>query len=408
MQQLILVVACFGIIPLLSRTKISFGVKLFITMFLVSALNGLTPGMVFDNFLGIFRSPASVEVILVVSIIGIINGLMNKYGIFDKIVSDLSAITKNVKILFIFLPSFIGLLTMPGGAVMSAPFISNLGEQVGMPKPRRAAVNLIFRHSGMYFMPYSGANLLLHAFFPEISIYKFIGMNSIFLFGMWIYAYFLYLHDIPVEKSVPTVPREETFAKIKSLAVNLSPIYICIALNILLGLRFSVCLIASIAIIYFLGPRKGFVKLLFKSIDKNLILAMVAIFFVQQTVLSLDGLIGFFSAMFHSGGYSLLAILLVSVFFGMITGVIMAPFGVILPLVASLGLSENELMAYVYFIFATGFCGYFFSPLHLCQVLTNNHMGVTTCELWKEYRYFVLFTVVFLGVSFFVIRMIFV
>jgi len=417
-KQFFLVAVSFGIIPLLNKTKIHLGAKIFITALVISILNGLAPDVIFGNFLRIFKNTASVEVILVVGIVGIINAIMNEYGLLNKIVSDLSAIIKNARILFILMPALVGFLMVPGGAIMSAPFVMNLGEQVGMPKPRRAAVNLIYRHMSMFIMPYASGNLLVQAFFPEISIYKFIGVNSIFLLAMWIFSYFFYLRDVPVEKADnvdkankvdknASAARKEISAKIKNLAVNLSPIYAGVVLNLLTGFRFSVCLTASMVILYFLGPKKGFFKLLFKSIGPNLILTMVAIFFVQETVLSLEGLISFFSSMFYSEAYSLLAILFATVFFGMITGLSMVPLGIVLPLIASLGLSENETLTYVYFVFCTAFCGYFFSPLHMCQILTNDYIGVKIDELWKEYRFFALFVIVFLGISFFALRLVF-
>jgi len=259
-------------------------------------------------------------------------------------------------------------------------------------------------------MPYASGNLLVQAFFPEISIYKFIGVNSIFIVAVWVFSYFHYLRDIPVEKAEKNAgpeARKEVSAKIKSLAVNLSPIYVGVILNLLSGFRFSVCLTVSIVILYFLGPRKGFFKLLLKSIGPHLILSMVAIFFVQETVLSLEGLTGFFSSLFYSKVYSLFAMLFATTFFGMVTGLAVVPLGVVLPLIASLGLSENEILPNVYFVFCTAYCGYFFSPLHMCQLLTNDYIGVKIGDLWKEYRYYCLFSIVFLGVSFFVLRLIF-
>ena len=408
MKQFILVAVSFGIIPVLNKTKISHGVKIAITALVISVLNGLAPNIIFDNFLRIFKNRASVEVLLVVGIVGIINALMSKYGLLEKIVSDLSAIIKSIRILFILMPALIGLLAVPGGAAMSAPLVMGLGEQINMPKTRRAAVNLVFRHTGLFLLPYASCNLLVQAFFPEINIYKFIGVNSMFLSAMCVFSYFIYLSDIPVEKSAVPVPRKEVWTKIRSLAVNLSPIYAGVVINMLLGFRFSVCLTASIAILYFIGPRKRFVGLLFKSIDLNLVLSIVAIFFVQETILSLEELSRLFSAMFYSGAYSFFAISFAALFLGIITGLALPPLGVFLPLVASLGLNENAILPYVYLVFCSAFCGYFFSPLHMCQVLTNNYIGVKTDELWKEYKQLFPLLIVFLGVSFFVFRLIFV
>ena len=408
MKQLIFVIASFGIIPLLNKTKISLGVKIIITALVISILSGLAPAVIFGNFLRVFEKPASVEILLIVGIVGIINAIMSEYGLLDKIVSDLSATIKNTRALFMLLPALVGLLAVPGGAIMSAPFIMSIGEQTGMPVPRRAALNLIYRHISLFIMPYAQANLIVQAFFPEINIYKIICVNSIFFLTICAFSYFLYLRDIPAEKNTAPMPAKERAAKLRSLAVNLSPIYIGIVLNILSGIRFSVCLTASVAILYFLGPRKGFVKLLFGSISVNLILSMAAVFFVQETVLSLEELTGLFSAMFYSGAYSLLVILFVSLFFGTITGLMAPSLGILLPLISSLGLNGNEILPYLYFVYCSAFCGYFFSPLHMCQVLTNDYMSLKISELWKEYRLLIPFIIALLGISFFILKLVFV
>lgn len=55
-------------------------------------------------------------------------------------------------------------------------------------------------------------------------------------------------------------------------------------------------------------------------------------------------------------------------------------------MMSQLNLEGNLLYAYTYFAFAASFLGYFFSPLHLCQAFTVEHMGTTTQELYYEYK----------------------
>ena len=87
-----------------------------------------------------------------------------------------------------------------------------------------------------------------------------------------------------------------------------------------------------------------------------------------------------------SGIGIMLVFTLVSLFFGYITGYPTSALAITLPLLSMLDMNTNALHIYSYFLFAVSFVGYFYSPLHLCQVLTIGEMKVGTLELYKEYR----------------------
>ena len=88
-------------------------------------------------------------------------------------------------------------------------------------------------------------------------------------------------------------------------------------------------------------------------------------------------------------------ITIVSMFFGYITGYPTSALAITLPLLSMMEMSSNSLHVYVYFLLTASFAGYFYSPLHLCQVLTLGEMKVGTLELYKEYK---LYAVLQLGV----------
>jgi hypothetical protein len=58
--------------------------------------------------------------------------------------------------------------------------------------------------------------------------------------------------------------------------------------------------------------------------------------------------------------------------------------GVVYPMVLPLAPPE-QVMAYAVLVFGGSFVAYFSSPLHLCQILTNQYCKVSLIEGWKEY-----------------------
>ena len=60
--------------------------------------------------------------------------------------------------------------------------------------------------------------------------------------------------------------------------------------------------------------------------------------------------------------------------------------GIVLPLVALLSVPHATSLYLTFVVFVGAYFGYFFSPLHLCQVFTNEYLKVSTGEIYKEYR----------------------
>jgi len=58
--------------------------------------------------------------------------------------------------------------------------------------------------------------------------------------------------------------------------------------------------------------------------------------------------------------------------------------GIAYPMIFAL-ISPGEVMAYAVLIFAASFVAYFWSPLHLCQILTLEYCKVSLPQVYREY-----------------------
>ncbi|MGM0419692.1 MAG: DUF401 family protein [Bacillota bacterium] len=52
------------------------------------------------------------------------------------------------------IPSVIGVLPMPGGAVFSAPIIEPIGKEISMSRERLTSLNIYYRHLWYFVSPY--------------------------------------------------------------------------------------------------------------------------------------------------------------------------------------------------------------------------------------------------------------
>ena len=96
--------------------------------------------------------PLTVEGQLVLSItitsfgIMLLSQLYKDVGAMDLLNKSLESVLRSPKAVLTVIPTVIGLLPVAGGALMSAPVVDAEGDRLGLSKPKKAYVNLWFRH----------------------------------------------------------------------------------------------------------------------------------------------------------------------------------------------------------------------------------------------------------------------
>jgi integral membrane protein (TIGR00529 family) len=405
MYQLIAVIIAFLFIPLLIRFKFKLSNTLLMTAGILGIISGIGIKSIGESVLSVVLDKSSLTTILSVIMVTILSGLMKKYGILDKIVESMLYVIHNKKIILMIIPAMIGMLIVPGGALLSAPFINNLGEEMKVSPSRRAAINLVFRHISMFVLPYSTSLLIISGIMPEISIPRIILLNLIFVISMTVIGYYMYIRDITIDTEIH-YRKDKKSKYILKLLIFTSPIYISVLINIFTGLPFYISLVASVILVYILSDKKDFLSNLIVSFNYQTVMTVVAIFIMKDIILKMEGLLSVFNSLFliSDSIYATMFIFLISsFFFGFITGNNAASLAILLPMISQLSVSFELLHTFIYFAYGCAFLGYFFSPLHLCQAFTVQHIGTTTRELYKEYKFFPLLLVVVLIISFLIL-----
>lgn len=396
MTQLLITLASFGLIPLLVKKKAKLSHSILVVSLSISIFSGLGFSRLGETAVGVILNKYSRDTILTVAMVGILGNLLKKYRILQKIVDLLLGIISNKKLIMMIIPSMIGILSVPGGAVLSAPFINNIGENLDIIPARRAAINLIYRHIAMLLFPFTTTLMFIKAAIPELNIYKVIGFGIPFVIGIIILGYMLFMRG---KGNGEKLEKEISFKNIVELIVMTSPIYISVIINVITGLPFFISMVGSVIIVYFLSDKKDFFQNIIKSINYDTIILVMAILILKDIILQMDNMLELINnlLMRSQGEIKIMLIFtIVSFFFGYITGYPTSSLAVTLPLLSMMELGNNALHIYTFFLLAVSFIGYFYSPLHLCQALTLNEMKVTTSELYREYGRYFLFQLVLL------------
>mgnify|MGYP001764207524 CR=1 FL=1 len=385
MSQAIGIAAAFVCMPFLTRIKkIGFGGALVITGLLMSLFARIELPDVWDSFQKVFTTTSVQSTMLAVIMIGMLGTILNQFGILQKIVTSLEVLIHNPKIIMMLLPAILGMLPVPGGAILSAPFVNNIGEKLNIPPNRRSVINLTFRHVAMYVVPFGSAMLLIDSIMPDIGIYRLIALNIPLVILYVGSAYFFHLRKVTYE---PVENTASVSQALKDLILYSSPIYSIVLINLIFGLPMWISVLISVGFTFFLVPEKNtYLTAAVKGINLHTLFMLVGVYFVQNLIKGQASVMDLFSNLFLSvSGFSvLLVIMLIATVLGLSTGLNMVSLGILLPLVQGLPISVSQKLLYVFFIYIWSFIGYYYSPLHLCQILSNSYVGCGVGLVTKE------------------------
>lgn len=303
----------------------------------------------------------------------------------------------------IAIPAVIGLVPMPGGALVSAPLVGDSLAESGQSPAWKAAVNYWFRHVFEYWWPLYPVVIVTLSIFA-IETWQFMAVQIPFTL-LSIAAGYLFLlrpHHGAVAKG-GAAPSEA--ARLHEVA---GPLCLIVLATLLLpelcrpwlpatvstALRKMLAMLAGlaaalawIAILARQGVGRRMFRLLFTAKTANIIVTLLGVV-VFQNLLESSGLLPEASRNLAASHVPVAVIIALLPFIaGLVTGIAVGFAGVAFPLVVGfLSASQGALtpLAALVLAFAAGYAGMMLSPVHLCFVLTNEFFAVP----WgRVYRY---------------------
>lgn len=366
--------------------KAPLGPVLFITGLVMAIIAGLSIGTMADSFVNIFTTFSTLQTLIVVVEIGILGNILKQYGILEKIVHALEKLIPSKKALVMIMPGIMGLLPVPGGAFLSAPFVDSIGNDLKMSGDQKTVVNLYFRHFSMFVLPYNTTMLTIASILPAVNIYLVMGLCLPFVAVLLGGAYLFYVKSSP---SAKVEGAGLSGAALKDVLWYLSPIYMALVFNTLFGLDMYVSILICILLTFFMiGKDKSkYISTVVKGIGVDTLLMLVGVYYMQNIIKSLDVVMASVGSMFV--GQSMIGFIvivpLVGLAFGLSTGLSLVPMGILLPFVAAMDLPVMTQTIYAIYILLWSFLGYYFSPFHLCQLLSIKYMGCDTKKVYHQH-----------------------
>ena len=271
-------------------------------------------------------------------------------------------------------PAIIGLLPMPGGAMVSAPIVRKIGEGSDVTPEQFTAANYWWRHIWETSWPLY-PSIILAAAVLNVSVWDVTMINFPISLACIATGFLL--------KQIGSPEKSANKPNIISLIKSLWPILFVVILG--LGFRVDILISVMFVTIVVIIAQRIPKRMVFDSLKKGFEPSVVALIFGVMTLMAAIEKTGvaaeFYQQLLYYHIPSSVVVFAVPFTVGLLTGVTSAYIGVGFPVVAPLlgtpGLSQS---AGLLLAFTGGFMGVMASPVHLCLVLTNQYFKASLAK----------------------------
>ena len=371
-----LLISVFVILVLIRRIKIGYSVL--IGTILLSILTFGIEGIY--EILKSFMDISNAEIVAIVILAFALAQSMENLGLLKGVSSSLSSLS-GIEVALI--PLLIGLLPMPGGALVSAVMISSLAAKYQIAPERMTFINYWFRHIWVTVWPLY-PNVIIASAVMETDFRHIVGATYPIALAAIISA-------IPFSRGLFRKPGKPDF---RELLVSFSPIILVAVLALLLKISLLLSLLVAILLLFGIKREfRGMPEVFKRSVDLEIIILVVAVLAYRDLIIISGAAEDFLNAVISAGISSYAAAFVLSFFVAFSTGIEMSYTSIALPLLIPFTGTGDINQSFVLLIFAAGFAGVMLSPLHLCIVLSAKHFNT---EYRKVYRYLIPASVIML------------
>lgn len=180
-----------SLIALLIISRRNLAVAMFTGAVLLGVFT-LAPNDVVSIFRSSFTDPATILLAITVGIIPIIGGSLKASGQMDILVNNVRI---GKKAFLAVSPALIGMLPMPGGALLSCPLVEKGGKDVA--RPTIAGLNVWFRHVLYLVYPLAPSLIVSAKKTAGLDVYAVIPYLTGALGLSLLLGYFFFLRKVP-------------------------------------------------------------------------------------------------------------------------------------------------------------------------------------------------------------------
>jgi len=380
MDGLIKLVIVFILIVVALRRKLFVGYTLFAAGLLTALLFGSSVGDILTGYKNVLISATFLRLLAIIVMITFLGRLLREIGYLDRLVVASRELVGGARVAAMALPLLVGLMPMPGGALMSAPLVARVLGKDEYPAAFAAAVNYWSRHVIEFIWPvYPG--IILAAAITGIPIGHISLMNVPMTLLMLALGYLFLIRKI---RNGPG-SRKHFWKPFLGIISAVWPILLAISLYAVFPIDLLVAIVISILFLMIAGkPDRKALKAVVREAFSPRLLALVFGILSFQKMLEVSQAISSIPAFAASVGLSAGPVIVIVAFIsGLLTGMLAALVGLSFPLLAEYLYRPEVNYPAIFLAFLSGYIGMILSPTHFCLILSNEYFKADLVRVYK-------------------------
>ena len=329
-----------------------------------------------------------VSLSALLTLVNVFGRILQETGISTRLVPAVQGLFRSRRAALAGIPLIMGMLPTPGGIMLSAPVVRDLGDQIGVDRARQAAINFFFRHQWEPVWPLFPAIPLTQKILG-VSAGRLISFNLILpACGIVLGVLALLLRGIP-PRSEKTDARLPVSRATRDLAAALWPIALTAGLYAGWGVPPAVGIGMAILVLLVAHrvPLQRWGKLLAAGIEGELVLLVLAALMFKMVLQAADAVPQVVAFLAKTPLPQGAIVFFLPFLVAFLTGITTATVAITFPLLSVyIGTADQARISLEVLAFAGILCGLLLTPIHLCLALSCEYFDTS---LGRILRYLV-------------------
>lgn len=397
LPALVQVLAVFASVVLLNAWGLHMGLAALFGAAAIGLWGGIAPLGLLSLVASSLASPDTVLLATLIGGIMVLSSFMRESGSLDSLVTSYRALVRSPRFATASIPTVIGVLPVPGGALFSAPMVSAIDRDNELDDGKRAAINYWYRHIIELLWPLYPAFVLT----MTISRLPLLSLMAVNFYAPIVLALGGAFFLLPRSYGRSTEPRSvDGAAALWSFLGAFAPVVIVVLSALLLGPLFKamswipVAWNKNLPAIFGVGAAIAYTLAKVRGMDVRKAFPRKGLESVIGTIVGIKafsaateaaGLAQAVSSELGGLGIPAAAVLALLPFIaGLVTGVGFGYVGLSFPIVLGMVPPDAGLVvraASVALAGAWGFSGMMLSPLHVCMAVSSEHFRIRNASL---------------------------
>ena len=370
MDGFIRLAVVFVAIVIALKKKVFVGYVLFGAGLATAVLFGIDPADIFNGYKDVLFSARFLNLLGIIILITFLGRLLRDIGSLDRLVTATNSLIGGARAACALMPLLIGLMPMPGGALMSAPLVGKVLSEDNYSRQFATVVNYWSRHVIEFAWPiYPG--VVLAAALASVPVGKISLLMLPMPFIMILVGFIFFIRKIENDNN----KGGRIIGPIGGTLRTVWPILLAIAIYAV----FSISLLVSIAVVILLlmaieRPRLQVIFDVSKEALSPRLFALVFGIISFQKMLEITGAVNSITALSTELGLPAIAIIIVVAFAaGLLTGMLAALIGLSFTILAGYLYQPELNWGNIFIAFLAGYVGMILSPTHFCLILSSEY-----------------------------------